>query len=270
LVAGVEVLESAGFEVIVPKESMCCGRPLYDFGMLKTAKRMLIEIMETLHDEIRNGVPIVGLEPSCVAVFRDELHNLFPRDEQASRLSKQVFTLGEFLEKKAPDFKIPELNRKAIVHGHCHHRSVMGMENEKKILKKAKLDFEVLPTTCCGMAGYFGYEKGKHYDVSIAAGEQTLLPAVRNADKQTIIVSDGFSCREQIEQETERKGMHLAQVIQMALREKDGYKTDSFPEKKYVDAMALKNPHKTRNNLLLFGAIVLGIAVFMALKKQKR
>lgn len=269
LVAGVEVLEAAGFQVVVPKKSLCCGRPLYDFGMLNTAKRMLIDIMETLHDEIRNGVPIVGLEPSCVAVFRDELHNLFPHDEQASRLSKQVFTLGEFLEKKAPDFKIPELNRKAIVHGHCHHRSIMGMDNEKKILKKVKLDFEVLPTTCCGMAGYFGYEKGKHYDVSIAAGEQTLLPAVRNADKQTIIVSDGFSCREQIEQETERKGMHLAQVIQMALREKDGYKTDLLPEKKYVDAMALKNPHKKRNRLLMIGALALGVTVFMLLKNSK-
>jgi Fe-S oxidoreductase len=269
LVAGVEVLEAAGFDVIVPKKSMCCGRPLYDFGMLHTAKKMLLDIMETLHDEIKNGVPIVGLEPSCVAVFRDELHNLFPHDEQASRLSKQVFTLGEFLEKKAPDFQIPELNRKAIVHAHCHHRSVMGIDEEKNILKKIKLDFEVLPTTCCGMAGYFGYEKGKHYDVSIKAGEQTLLPAVRNADKQTLIISNGFSCREQIDQQTQRKGMHLAQVIQMALREKDGYKTDLLPEKKYVDAMALKNPHKTRNHLLFLGALTLTAAALVFLKTRK-
>jgi FAD/FMN-containing dehydrogenase/Fe-S oxidoreductase len=269
LVAGVEVLEAAGFEVIVPQRSMCCGRPLYDFGMLKTAKRMLMEIMHTLRNEIRDGVPIVGLEPSCVAVFRDELHNLFPHNEQASRLSKQVFTLGEFLEKKAPDFKIPELNRKAVVHGHCHHRSVMGMDNEKKLLKKLKLDFTVLPTTCCGMAGYFGYEKGKHYEVSIKAAEQTLLPAVRNADNQTIIISDGFSCREQIEQETDRKAMHLAQVIQMALREKDGYETSLLPEKKYVDAMALKNPHKTRNSLLLLSVAALGITALLLLKSHK-
>lgn len=269
LVAGVEVLEAAGFEVIVPKKSLCCGRPLYDFGMLNMAKRMLIEIMDTLHDEIKNGVPIVGLEPSCVAVFRDELHNLFPHDEQATRLSKQVFTLGEFLEKKAPDFKIPELNRKAVVHGHCHHRSIMKIDCEKKVLEKTKIDYEVLPTTCCGMAGYFGYEKGKHYEVSIKAGEQTLLPAVRNADRQTLIISDGFSCREQIEQETERKGMHLAQVIQMAMREKDGYRTDLLPEKKYVDAMALKNPHKTKNNLLLLGVVALGLTAYMLLKNHK-
>ncbi|MGZ3852518.1 MAG: FAD-binding and (Fe-S)-binding domain-containing protein, partial [Flavisolibacter sp.] len=269
LVAGVEVLEAAGFEVIVPKKSMCCGRPLYDFGMLNTAKRMLNDIMETLHDEIRNGVPIVGLEPSCVAVFRDELHNLFPHNEQASRLSQQVFTLGEFLEKKAQDFKIPELNRKALVHGHCHHRSIMKMDCEKNVLDKTKMDYEVLPTTCCGMAGYFGYEKGKHYEVSIAAGEQTLLPAVRNAAKETIIISDGFSCREQIEQETERKGMHLAQVLQMALRETNGHQTDLLPEKRYVDAMALKNPKKTRNRLLVLGFIAIGIAAIVLLKSKK-
>jgi FAD/FMN-containing dehydrogenase/Fe-S oxidoreductase len=269
LIAGTEVLEAAGFEVIVPKKSMCCGRPLYDFGMLKTAKRMLIDIMDTLHDEIKNGMPIVGLEPSCVAVFRDELHNLFPHDEQATRLSKQVFTLGEFLDRKARDFDIPELNRKAIVHGHCHHRSVMGINNEKSILKKTKLDFNLLSTTCCGMAGYFGYEKGKHYEVSIVVGEQTLLPAVRNANEETIIIADGFSCREQIEQETDRKGMHLAQVIQMALREKEGDKTVRLPEKKYVDGMALKNPHTVRNNLLTLGALALGVGALMLLKNRR-
>lgn len=267
LVAGVEVLEAAGFEVTVPKKSMCCGRPLYDFGMLNTAKRMLVEIMETLHDEIRDGVPIVGLEPSCVAVFRDELHNLFPHDEQAGRLSKQVFTLGEFLDKKAPDFKMPELKQKAIVHGHCHHRSIMKMDCEKKVFDKTKMDYEILPTSCCGMAGYFGYEKGTHYDVSIKAGEQLLLPKVRQADKSTLIIADGFSCREQIEQETDRKAMHLAQVLQMGLHQNEVMK---FPEKKYVDAMALKNPHKTKNNLLVLGAVVVGLTIFMLLKNERK
>jgi len=266
LVAGVEVLGAAGFEVTVPKQSLCCGRPLYDFGMLKTAKRMLVQIMNTLKEEIINGVPIVGLEPSCVAVFRDELHNLFPHDEQASRLSKQVFTLGEFLEKKAPDFKIPQLKRKAIVHGHCHHRSIMTLDNEKKVLDKSGLDYEVLPTTCCGMAGYFGYEKGDHYDVSIKAGEHVLLPAVRNAADETVIITDGFSCREQIEQETDRKAMHLAQVIQMALHEQKGDKTGALPEKKYVDGMKLKSPHKKRN--LLIAAVCLGLGIsIVAMRK---
>lgn len=270
LVAGVEVLEAAGFEVTVPKQSLCCGRPLYDFGMLKTAKRMLVQIMNTLKEEIINGVPIVGLEPSCVAVFRDELHNLFPHDEQASRLSKQVFTLGEFLEKKAPDFKIPQLKRKAIVHGHCHHRSIMTLDNEKKVLDKSGLDYEVLPTTCCGMAGYFGYEKGEHYDVSIKAGEHVLLPAVRNAADETVIITDGFSCREQIEQETDRKAMHLAQVIQMALHEQKGEKTGALPEKKYVDGMKLKSPHKKRNLLIAAGCLGLGISIVVMQKISKQ
>lgn len=268
LVAGVEVLEAAGFEVIVPKQSLCCGRPLYDFGMLYTAKKMLIQIMDTLHDEIKDGVPIVGLEPSCVAVFRDELHNLFPHDEQATRLSKQVFTLGEFLEKKAPGFKVPQLKQKAVVHGHCHHRSIMKMDCEKKVLDKTGLDYKVLPTTCCGMAGYFGYEKGAHYDVSIKAGEQLLLPKVREADDSTIIIADGFSCREQIDQETDRKGMHLAQVLQMGLHEQNGNKTNQLPEKKYVDDMALKNPNKKRSTLLLFSAVALSIVAVMLLKNK--
>ena len=256
LVAGVEVLEAAGFEVITPKQSLCCGRPLYDFGMLNTAKRMLLHILDTLKEEIRSGIPIVGLEPSCVAVFRDELHNLFPHREDASRLSKQVFTLAEFLEKKAPDFKVPALQGKAIVHGHCHHKSIMKMDCEKSLLKKTGLDYELLDTSCCGMAGYFGYEKGEHYDVSIKAGELKLLPAVRNADAHTIIITDGFSCREQIEQETDRKGMHLAQVLQMALRKGT---PDAYPEKRYVDGMQLKNQHKVRNTLLTLACIGIGV-----------
>lgn len=270
LVAGVEVLEAAGFKITVLKKSLCCGRPLYDFGMLNTAKRMLLEIMDTLHQEIKEGIPIVGLEPSCVAVFRDELHNLFPHNEQASRLSKQVFTLGEFLEKKAPQFAIPAIKQKALVHGHCHHRSIMKMDCEKKVLDKTGMDYEVLPTTCCGMAGYFGYEKGEHYDVSIKAGEQLLLPRVREADASTIIISDGFSCREQIEQETDRKGMHLAQVLQMALQEQNGEKTKEWPEKKYVDEMALKNPYKTRNRLLFLGMVALSVTALILLKREKK
>ncbi|MGN6617494.1 MAG: FAD-binding and (Fe-S)-binding domain-containing protein [Ilyomonas sp.] len=271
LVAGTEVLEAAGFEVIVPKQSLCCGRPLYDFGMLNTAKRLLYQILDTLKDEITNGVPIVGLEPSCVAVFRDELHNLLPYKENATRLSKQVFTLAEFLEKKAPDFQVPELKRKAIVHGHCHHKSIMKMRCEKTLLDKTKLDYNMLDSGCCGMAGYFGYEKGKHYEVSIGAGERVLLPAVRNASEDTVIIADGFSCREQIEQETDRKGMHLAQVLQMALREKNGSpKTSAYPEKKYVDGMKLKDPSSNKKLLAFGAAILLGTAAIILIKNKKQ
>lgn len=251
LVAGVEVLEAAGFEVITPKKSLCCGRPLYDFGFLVTAKKMLREIMDTLREEIRNEIPIVGLEPSCVAVFRDELGNLFPGDEDAKRLKNNVFTLAEFLERKAPDFDMPTFKAKAVIQGHCHHKAIMKMDCEKELLKKTNLDFEILDSGCCGMAGYFGYEKGDHYDVSIKAGERVLLPAVRNADAKTIIIADGFSCREQIEQETNRKGMHLAQVLAMGLHQRKNGVAKPFPEKKYVDDMKLKNPNQKRDLLIV-------------------
>ncbi len=270
LVAGVEVLEAAGFEVVTPKRSLCCGRPLYDFGMLTLAKRMLQEIMDTLRDEIELDIPIVGLEPSCVAVFRDELKGLFPHSRDAKRLSDNVFTLAEFLEKKVPDFSIPALKRKAVVHGHCHHKAIMHMHCEHDLMKKIKLDYTMLDSGCCGMAGYFGYEKGKHYDVSIKAGERVLLPAVRDAGEETIIVADGFSCREQIEQQTNRKGLHLAQVLQMALREDSSYAATVLPEKKYVDGMKLKNPQR-RRNIAVFGiAVVAGLATVWLIKNRKR
>src|SRR5664279_5023182 len=135
--------------------------------MLHQAKKMLIDILGTLHDDIVDGTPIVGFEPSCVAVFRDELCNLFPNNEDAKRLKKQVFTLAEFLEKQAHDFEVPQINNKAIIQGHCHHKAIMKLDSEESLLKKTGLDYEVLDSGCCGMAGYFGYEKGDHYDVSI-------------------------------------------------------------------------------------------------------
>ncbi|HEV2500430.1 MAG TPA: FAD-binding and (Fe-S)-binding domain-containing protein [Terriglobia bacterium] len=215
--AAVEVLESAGCRIRVPRQNLCCGRPLYDYGMLDSAKRLLIEILETLRAPIRAGVPVVVLEPSCAAVFRDELMNFFPNDEDAKRLSQQTFLLSEFLEKRIEDYQPPPMNRKAIVHGHCHHRAVMKMDAEEKVLKKLGLDFQLLDSGCCGMAGGFGFEKD-HYDISIQVGERVLLPAVRQADPETLIIANGFSCREQISQTTDRKALHLAEVIQMAMR----------------------------------------------------
>jgi FAD/FMN-containing dehydrogenase/Fe-S oxidoreductase len=219
LQAGTEVLEAAGFRVIVPRASLCCGRPLYDYGMLTKAKHLLRNILDTLQEEIRNGVPIVGLEPSCVAVFRDELTNLFPDDEDAFRLKSQTFTLAEFLQKKAPWFQPPPLKHPAIVHGHCHQKAIMKMEAEKALFEKMKLDYTLVDSGCCGMAGSFGYEKGIHYEVSVKAGELVLLPAVRSASRDAFVIADGFSCREQIMQQTDRKPLHTAEVLQIALRQ---------------------------------------------------
>lgn len=222
LSAGLNVLKAAGFTVVIPKKKLCCGRPLYDFGLLDKARRQLREILTELKTDIEDGTPIVGLEPSCVAVFRDELKGLFPSDHDARRLSNQVFTLGELLNKYAPDFNIPPLNKKAMLHGHCHQKAIMKMEDEKKLIERAGIEYHIPDSGCCGMAGYFGYENGRNYDVSVAAGERVLLPLVREADQETLIITDGFSCREQIEQLTQSKGIHTAQAIWMALQNKGG------------------------------------------------
>ena len=216
--AAVEVLEAAGYQVHVPQTHLCCGRPLYDYGMMARAKRLLEEIMHTLAPLISAGIPMVGLEPSCVAVFRDELKNLFPDRDDAKRLASQTFMLSEFLEKHAHHYQPPKLHRKAIVHGHCHHKAIMKFDTEKKLLEKMELDFELLDSGCCGMAGSFGFERN-HYDVSMAVGELVVLPAVRKAAPGTLIITDGFSCREQIEQATGRQALHIAEVLQMALHE---------------------------------------------------
>jgi len=215
--AAVEVLEAAGFRVKVPSQFLCCGRPLYDFGMLDRAKRLLQQILNVLAPEIASGTPIVVLEPSCAAVFRDELLNLFSGDDRAHKLSQQTFLLGEFLEKMATDFVPPRLERRALLHGHCHQKSLMKMSGEESVLRCMGLDYSQPAPGCCGMAGSFGFEKEK-YEVSLAIGELELLPAVRRAQPDCLIIADGFSCREQIVQCTGRSTFHLAQVIQMALR----------------------------------------------------
>ncbi len=214
--AVVEVLEDAGMQVVVPRRSLCCGRPLYDYGMLKTAKKLLEETLEALQPEIAAGTPLVGIEPSCLAVFRDELHGLFPHDTAAKRLREQSYTLAEFLEKKVQDYEPPPLARKAIVHGHCHHKAIMKMQADMRLLRKMKLDARFPDSGCCGMAGSFGFEAEK-YELSAKCGERVLLPAVRGGAADTLIIADGFSCREQIRQLAKREPLHLAQVIQTAL-----------------------------------------------------
>jgi Fe-S oxidoreductase len=265
--AAVEVLEAAGFQVIVPQGSLCCGRPLYDWGMLDRAKGLLNQILDTLKTDIENGVPMVGLEPSCTAVFRDEMVNLFPNNEDARRLRQQTFTLGEFLSQKAPDFAFPQLQRKAIVHGHCHHKAIMKMYGEEDVLSKMSLDYDLLDSGCCGMAGAFGFEKGEHYDISIKAGELVLLPAVRKAPKDTLIIADGFSCREQIAQTTDRKALHLAQVIQMAMHEGPGGPQGAWPEKNYLTTPADGVP---AIGVLAGGMLAAGALVWLLKNKKSK
>ncbi len=232
-VAATEVLEAAGFDVTLPAGSVCCGRPLYDFGMLGLARRQLERALAVLRDEIRAGTPVIALEPSCGAVFRHELVDMFPHDEDAKRLSRQTFNFGEFLAHHTDHWTMPRLERRALVHFHCHQRATGDVDCDQSVLDRLGLDYEVLDSGCCGVAGSFGYERGEKYEVSMAAGERVLLPAVRAASPHTLVVTDGFSCRSQIEHATERSPLHLAQVVQMALREGPNGPSGVCPERRY-------------------------------------
>ena len=214
--AAVRTLVAAGCEVGLPRQPLCCGRPLYEFGLLDSARAYLERILATLADDIRAGTPIVGLEPACVSVFREELPNLLAHDEQAKRLSQQVFLLSEFLAHKAPAFPFRQFKRRAVVHAHCHHQAVLKTEALREVLGRLGLDYELLDSGCCGMAGSYGFEREK-YDVSVKCAERVLLPAVRAAGAETLLIANGFSCRAQIEDLAGRTPLHLAEVLALSL-----------------------------------------------------
>jgi Fe-S oxidoreductase len=213
--AAVRVLEDAGFTVDIPRERLCCGRPLYDHGMLTAARRRLVEILESLRGDIEAGTPIVGLEPSCVSVFRDELPRFFPGDPLALKLSRQALFLTEFLVQTGT-LPAGRMQGRAIVHPHCHERASLCLDDDIAVLKATGLDLTVLDAGCCGMAGAFGFERD-HFAVSQAVGERVLLPAVRGAAPETYVVTNGFSCREQITQLTGRRVWHVAEILAAGL-----------------------------------------------------
>jgi FAD/FMN-containing dehydrogenase/Fe-S oxidoreductase len=208
------VLASAGFHVETPPGHICCGRPLYDFGLLNAARSYLARVLKQTAPQIDAGLPFVFLEPSCASVFKDELLELFPNDPRAKRLSGQVYLLADFLAQHAPDFIAAGLTGTHIlVHGHCHHKAVFGgAANEIALLRRTGATVEPIQAGCCGMAGPFGFEADK-FDVSRAIANQDLLPAVESAGPTTIVVADGFSCREQIEQLGNRQALHFAEVL---------------------------------------------------------
>jgi Fe-S oxidoreductase len=213
--AALAVLERAGYDVHVPSTHVCCGRPLYEWGMLDQARAYLTHILDVMREDIEAGTPIVVLEPACASVFRDELGNLLANNEQAKRLGKQVFLLSEFVMRNESRFALPRLPKKAVVHAHCHHKAVLKTGAYEQVLQKLGLDYDLLDSGCCGMAGSFGFEKSK-YDVSIRCAERVLLPAVRHANAETLVMANGFSCREQIRQTSGRNALHLADVMQLA------------------------------------------------------
>jgi Fe-S oxidoreductase len=212
--AAVEVLESAGFRVAVPTEPLCCGLTWISTGQLDTAKRRLRRTAAALRPWLDAGSLIVGLEPSCTAVFRSDARELLPDDIDLHRLRDRYVTLAEALLHHSPARWRPrEVNRRAIVQKHCHHHAIMGFQTDVQVMSRAGVEANVLDAGCCGLAGNFGFERG-HYEVSMACAEQALLPAVRKASPDTLIVADGFSCRTQIEQaNTGRRAIHLAELL---------------------------------------------------------
>jgi Fe-S oxidoreductase len=211
-VAAHKVLSAAGFRVHVLDRHVCCGRPLYDFGLLDSARNYLLNTLSALEPLLATDMPVVVLEPSCATVFRDELTNLLPNDERGRKLSANTFLLSEFLVRKAPHYNPPQRTGSFVVQGHCHHQAVMKMTDEIKLLAATGANVHLLDSGCCGMAGPFGFERDK-FDVSQTLAERALLPAVRSSAAGTVLVADGFSCREQIAQNSTQRGLHLAEVL---------------------------------------------------------
>ncbi|MDO8301346.1 FAD-binding and (Fe-S)-binding domain-containing protein [Lacisediminimonas sp.] len=213
--AALRVLEHAGCTVVLPKKRLCCGRPLYDFGLLDQARSQLAEILDVLGPEIDAGTPVVGLEPSCTSVFRDELLNLFPDDARARKLAAQTLMFADYLQQIG--YRPAPAGGTALVQGHCHQKAVLGMSADAAMLAAAGVQWSSPESGCCGMAGSFGF----HPDTAATAqqiGERALLPAVRASDGATRLVANGFSCREQIRLGSAREAVHIAQVLDEAIR----------------------------------------------------
>ncbi|MBD8059375.1 FAD-binding oxidoreductase [Cellulomonas sp. JH27-2] len=215
--AAVTVLRDAGYEVLVPDHQACCGLTWISTGQLDGAKKQLTHLLEVLGPFAVNGIPIVGLEPSCTAVLRSDLLDLLPDDPRAVAVARETRTLAELLTAPTPigpgdRWQVPDLSDvTAVVQPHCHHYSVMTWTADRRLLTDAGAQFSAM-AGCCGLAGNFGMEKG-HYDVSVAVAENSLLPALRAAEPGDVYLADGFSCRTQGEQLAGVAGVHLAELL---------------------------------------------------------
>jgi len=215
--AAVQVLEDAGWQVFMPPQRVCCGLTWISTGQLATAKRKLQQTVRQLAPHVRAGGFVVGLEPSCTAVFRSDAPELFPDDQDVARLRDHVVTLAELLTEHTPGWEPPALPRRVISQVHCHQHAVLGWDADARLLSKAGAQVERLDSGCCGLAGNFGFQRG-HYDVSVACAEHVLLPRLRDASRETVVLADGFSCRTQIK-ELDRgghEGIHLAELLASA------------------------------------------------------
>ncbi|MFE9097590.1 FAD-binding and (Fe-S)-binding domain-containing protein [Streptomyces sp. NPDC007264] len=226
--SAVRVLEDAGFRVAVPDKPVCCGLTWISTGQPTVAKRVLRRTLDVLRPWTEAGTPVVGLEPSCTAVFRADAPELMPADQDVQRLAGQFRTFAEHLVHHAPaDWRPPALARRATVQTHCHQHAIMRFDADRELMRRAHMDADVLDEGCCGLAGNFGFERG-HHEVSMAVAEQGVLPAVRATPHSGLLLADGFSCRTQIEQgDTGRRALHLAEALALAL---DGPLPADLPE----------------------------------------
>jgi Fe-S oxidoreductase/FAD/FMN-containing dehydrogenase len=265
LKAALLVLERLGYDVIIPPGHVPSIRPLLHFGMLDMALQQIHTALHQLHPFLAEGVPIVGLEPSTVSVFRDEVPNLLPTHLDGERLRQKCYLLSEFLDEEGVE--LPKLNRQALLHGHCHQKAVLNSNAMERVLEKMGIRFEQPEKGCCGMAGSFGFE-AEHYDVSMQIGEQNLLPAVRQASPDTVIVADGFSCRTQVREATDRHPLHLAEVLLMAFEEGPDGPHHHLPEQRYITTPTPML--KTSTVALVSAALVGGIITARALSRRSR
>ena len=214
--AAVRVLEDAGYAVRVTDRQVCCGLTWISTGQLDGARRQLTRSLDALEDAVRSGMPVVGLEPSCTAVLRHDVVELLPDDERAALVAANTKTLAELLA-ETPGWTPPRLDGvEAVAQPHCHQHAIMGWGADEKLLAGAGASVSAVGG-CCGLAGNFGVEQG-HYDVSVQVAETALLPAVRAAAPDAVVLADGFSCRTQLEQLSDRHGIHLAQLLDDKLR----------------------------------------------------
>jgi Fe-S oxidoreductase len=212
LIAATQLLERAGFTVNIPSQPLCCGRPLDDWGFLDKAKQRFERIFEVQRGDIDAGTPIIVLEPACASAFKDELLNLMPQRGEAKRLSSHVRYIADFVADAVDRFPPFLKGGAALVQAHCHHHAVIGFDKEALLLDRLGIAVERPPQGCCGMAGAFGMAK-ETFDVGRAIGERVLLPRLRALDDETMVIADGFSCREQIEFNAGRRTLHIVELL---------------------------------------------------------
>ena len=218
--AATKVLERLGYEVIVPRVR-CCGRPMLSNGMMDKARRNARFNVDSLHAQVAGGAKLVGLEPSCILSFRDDYLDLLGNDIKTRAVASNAMLIEEFLlhaiNEDGAEIAFTEKEVKVLFHGHCHQKALVGTKPAMEVLRAIPgCQAREIPSGCCGMAGSFGFEK-EHFDISMSIGEQELFPAIRSQEGDFTVVSEGVSCRQQIEDGTGRQAKHLVEVLAEAL-----------------------------------------------------